>query len=239
MSPSPRRVLIVEDEQALRELMRFHLELGGYAVVEEADGRQALSRLRDEPFDLVLLDVMLPGLDGTGVCRALRASGPNTATPVVMVTALDGESDTVLGLESGADDYVAKPFGVRELMARVAAVTRRLDRGAAAASEASTRVQVGDLSLDRERRLATVRGSAIELTRQEFDLLFLLASRRGIVFSRAALLQQVWNDDTYVTERTVDAVVSRLRRKVERDPHDPGLLLTAWGVGYKCADVDD
>ena len=239
MPQARRRVLIVEDEQALRELMRFHLDLAGYEVVEEADGRQALTRLHRETFDLVLLDVMLPGLDGIGVCRALRASGPNAATPVVMVTALDGESDTVLGLESGADDYIAKPFGVRELMARVTAVTRRLERGTAAAADASVRVQVGDLALDRERRLATVGGAAIELTRQEFDLLFLLASRRGIVFSRAALLQQVWSDDTYVTERTVDAVVSRLRRKVERDPHDPSLLLTAWGVGYKCADVDD
>lgn len=237
-SGSVRRALLVEDEQALRELMRFHLGLAGFQVAEESDGRRALERLRETAFDLVLLDVMLPGLDGIGVCRALRAGGANTGTPVVMVTALDGESDTVLGLESGADDYITKPFGVRELMARVAAVTRRHDRGHAEPADVS-RVHVGDLALDRERRQATLRGAAVELTKQEFDLLYLLASRRGIVFSRASLLQQVWSDDTFVTERTVDAVISRLRRKVERDPHDPSLLLTAWGVGYKCADGSD
>jgi DNA-binding response OmpR family regulator len=157
-----------------------------------------------------------------------------------MVTALDGESDTVLGLESGADDYLTKPFGVRELMARVLAVTRKHGRDRRAEEAlAPTVLAAGGLSLDRERRQLTVRGSSVELTRQEFDLLYLLASRRGIVFSRAALLRQVWHEDTYVTERTVDAVISRLRRKIEHDPHDPELLLTAWGVGYKFADAPD
>ena len=156
-----------------------------------------------------------------------------------MITARDGEADTVLGLESGADDYLAKPFGVRELMARITAVTRRHDRRGAGGAAGGGVVSAGGLTLDPERRRLTVRGAEVELTRQEFDLLLLLAARPGIVYSRAALLQQVWHEDTFVTERTVDAVISRLRRKVERDPADPELLLTAWGIGYKFADGRD
>jgi DNA-binding response OmpR family regulator len=141
----------------------------------------------------------------------------------------------VLGLESGADDYLTKPFGVRELMARIGALMRRHQRRPAEVVPSSV-LDAGDLSLHRERRTATVRGGRIELTKQEFDLLYLLASRPGAVFTRAALLQEVWSDDTYVTDRTVDTVISRLRRKIERDPQDPELLLTAWGVGYKFAE---
>jgi DNA-binding response OmpR family regulator len=157
-----------------------------------------------------------------------------------MLTARDTESDKVIGLESGADDYLTKPFGVRELMARVTALLRRGLHAAASASVAPTarRIVRGDLVLDPDRREAVVRGDVVELTKQEFDLLHLLASRPGIVFSRAALMANVWSGDTYVTERTVDTVVSRLRRKVEQDPQDPALLLTAWGVGYKFADVE-
>ena len=181
---------------------------------------------------------MLPGLDGISVCRALRAGGPNTDTPILMLTAREGESDKVLGLESGADDYLTKPFGVRELMARVGALMRRRGRAAGQAQASSPPLRSRHLSLDRERREATVRGDRIDLTKQEFDLLYLLAARPGVVFTRAALLQQVWSEDTYVTDRTVDTVISRLRRKVERDPQGPELLLTAWGVGYKFADID-
>ena len=155
-----------------------------------------------------------------------------------MLTARDTESDKVVGLESGADDYVAKPFGVRELLARVQALLRRQRRGGEAAARTRGRLASGGLVVDPEKRQATVRGQAIELTKQEFDLLYLLAARPGIVFSRAALLQQVWRDDAYVTERTVDSVISRLRRKVEQDPQDPELILTAWGMGYKFADVE-
>ncbi len=233
-----KRALVVEDEAAIRELVRFHLDLAGYVVEEVDDGRRALDRIRAAAFDLILLDVMLPGLDGISVCRALRAEPQNQRTPVLMMTARDGESDTVLGLESGADDYLAKPFGVRELMARVAAITRRhgRDNDSPATEDAVT---VAGLTVDRQRRRARVREAEVELTKQEFDLLNLLISRPGVVYSRAALLQQVWHEDTFVTERTVDAVVSRLRRKLERDPGDPELLLTAWGVGYKFADGGD
>jgi len=230
-----RRVLVVEDEAAIRELLRLHLELAGFLLEETGDGRAALDAARARPFDLILLDVMLPGLDGVSVCRAIRRDGPNRATPILMVTARDGEADTVLGLESGADDYLAKPFGVRELVARTAALLRRTGRQGAVSAEG---IESRDLALDADRREAIVRGAPVELTKQEFDLLYLLASRRGIVFSRTALLAKVWQGDTYVTERTVDTVVSRLRRKIERVPQDPELILTAWGVGYKFVDAE-
>jgi len=152
---------------------------------------------------------MLPGLDGVSVCRAIRKDGPNQDTPILMLTARDGEADTVLGLESGADDYVSKAFGVRELMARVSALLRRRERGTERGQPSSGVIQTAELTLDRDRREAAVRGESIELTRQEFDLLYLLAARPGVVFSRTALLQQVWSGDTYVTERTVDTVISR------------------------------
>jgi DNA-binding response OmpR family regulator len=232
-----RKVLIVEDEAPIRELLRLHLSLSGFEIEEIGDGTLALERARSVKFDLIVLDVMLPGLDGITICRAIRSQGVNTDTAILMLTARDTEADTVLGLESGADDYLAKPFGIREFVARATAVLRRGARDAQ--TSASTHgVRLPGLTLDAERREAVVRGTPVELTKQEFDLLFLLAGRRGIVFSRAALLAKVWNGDTYVTERTVDTVVSRLRRKIERDPQDPELILTAWGVGYKFVDVE-
>jgi DNA-binding response OmpR family regulator len=238
-APARRRLLVVEDEAAIRELLRLHLSLAGFGIEEIADGTTALERARTDKFDLIVLDVMLPGLDGITLCRAIRSQGVNTPTPILMLTARDTESDKVLGLESGADDYLTKPFGIREMLARVSAILRRNDRiDAQATASAVRRVETRDLALDPERREAVVRGGAVELTKQEFDLLFLLAARPGIVFSRAALLSKVWSDDTYVTERTVDTVVSRLRRKIERDAQDPELILTAWGVGYKFVDVD-
>ena len=237
--PGRRRLLVVEDEAAIRELLRLHLSLAGFGIEEIADGTTALERARTDKFDLIVLDVMLPGLDGITLCRAIRSQGVNTPTPILMLTARDTESDKVLGLESGADDYLTKPFGIREMLARVSAILRRNDRiDAQAIASSVRRVETRDLGLDPERREAVVRGGAVELTKQEFDLLYLLAARPGIVFSRAALLSKVWSDDTYVTERTVDTVVSSLRRKIERDAQDPELILTAWGVGYKFVDVD-
>ena len=235
--PSRRRMLIVEDEAPIRELLRLHLSLAGFAVDEIGDGAAALERLRAERYDLVMLDLMLPGLDGITLCRAVRGQGANVSTPILMLTARDTESDKVLGLESGADDYLAKPFGIRELLARVGAILRRTERAEHPAN-GSKRVQSRFLALDSDRRQAVVRGTPVDLTKQEFDLLYLLASRPGIVFSRAALLSKVWSDDVYVTERTVDTVISRLRRKVEGDGHDPEMILTAWGVGYKFVDAD-
>lgn len=229
-------ILVVEDEQAIRDLLRLHLDLAHFDVREAADGRRGLDLARAERFDVIILDVMLPGLDGVTLCRALRLEGASRDAPILMLTARDTESDKVLGLESGADDYVAKPFGIRELLARVEALIRRHQRTGAAALPPQ-RIAAGALQVDIDKRQAMVRGTPVDLTRQEFDLLTLLAARPGMVFSRAALLQQVWRGDAYVTERTVDTVVSRLRRKIERDPQNPTLILTAWGVGYKFADA--
>ena len=219
--PTRETVLVVVDEAAIRDLLRLHLTLAGFDMHEVGDGRKGLDLARAQRFDVVILDIMLPGLDGVTLCRALRAEGANRNTPILMLTARDTESDKVVGLESGADDYVAKPFGVRELLARVQALLRRQRRGGEAAASRKGKIGSGGVVVDPEKRQASVRGQGIELTKQEFDLLYLLAARPGIVFSRAALLQQVWRDDAYVTERTVDSVISRLRRKVEQDPQDP------------------
>jgi DNA-binding response OmpR family regulator len=234
-----RRALIVEDEASIREIVRFHLSLAGFETEEVADGRAALDRVRTDRFDLVVLDVMLPGVDGVTLCRAMRSGGPNQRSGVLMLTARDTEPDKVIGLESGADDYLTKPFGVREFMARVTSVVRRASGGMSEPAPIETGiVTAAEMTIDPDRRQVRVRGDLVEMTKQEFDMLYLLASRRGIVFSRAALIAKVWGEDTYVTERTVDAVVSRLRKKVERDPDDPEMILTAWGVGYKFADAD-
>ena len=234
-----RQALIVEDDLAIRELVRLHLSLSGFEVTELGDGTRALQLGRSTRFDLIVLDLMLPGIDGITLCRAFRNEGVNVATPILMLTARDSESDKVLGLESGADDYLTKPFGVREFVARVGAITRRSTRGLEGSADSpSRRVQKRELILDADKRQTVVRGETVELSKQEFDLLYLLATRPGIVFSREALIAKVWGGDTYVTDRTVDTVVSRLRRKVERDAQDPELILTAWGVGYKFADVE-
>ena len=212
----------MEDDQAIREILGLHLGLAGFEVEAVADGRQALDRIRQQRFDLLLLDVMLPGLDGVSLCRAARKEGPNVDTPILMLTARDSESDKVVGLESGADDYLTKPFGVRELQARIGALMRRHRRAADAAPgqrhAADTAHRAGQVSIDAERREVMVRGERVELTKQEFDVLYQLASRPGVVFPRAALLQKVWSDDTYVTERTVDTIVSRVRKKIEAGP---------------------
>lgn len=232
-----RRVLVVEDDASIRELLQLHLGLAGFDVEEESNGRSALHVARDKRFDLLVLDVMLPGLDGVSVCRAIRTAGANVDTPILMITARDSEAETVIGLESGADDYLKKPFGVRELQARILAVMRRHARAVPVEVDAPATLTLSPgISMDLARREVVAHGVPVELTRQEFDLLRHLASHRGIVFSRTRLLETAWSNDTY-TERTVDTVVSRLRKKLERDPRQPQLILTAWGVGYKCSEL--
>jgi DNA-binding response OmpR family regulator len=233
------RVLVVEDEPAIRELISLHLKLEGYGVVPSGDGAEALRLARAEKFDLIVLDIMLPGLDGITVLRAMRREGPNAATPVLMLTARREESDKVLGLDSGADDYLTKPFGVRELVARARALMRRARPAAGVNAPGADQpvVQLGPVVLDPARRSAMRDGAAIELTAREFELLYLLASHPGIVFSRDALIQRVWKGETFVTERSVDTLVKRLRRKIEHDPAHPDWLLTVWGTGYKAADA--
>jgi DNA-binding response OmpR family regulator len=238
-TPEQRPVaLVVEDEANIRELVTLHLKLESIDSVEAADGNSGLDLARSRRFDLIVLDLMLPGLDGLTVCRALRRESLNMDTPVLMLTARREEADKVLGLDSGADDYLSKPFGVRELMARVRALLRRGPRPPADSTTGVGRVLTYQhLHVDPARRRVTVSGKDIELTGQEFQLLYLLLSHPGIVYSREALLRNVWKDDTFVTERSVDTLVKRLRKKIERDPADPTIILTVWGTGYKAADV--
>ncbi len=227
-------MLLVEDDPHIRELVELHLKLEGLTVVAIGDGNEALGRARAESFELIVLDLMLPGLDGVTVCRAIRRDSRNTDAPILMLTARRDESEKVLGLDSGADDYLTKPFGVRELVARVRALLRRRRP---ITGEHAPAVQVGDLSVEPARRQARLGGREIELTAHEFELLYVLAANRGIVFSREALVQRVWGEDTHITVRSVDTLVKRLRRKLEEDPADPKFILTVWGSGYKFADA--
>ena len=231
---------MVEDEAHIRELIQLHLGLEGLEIEAVGDGQEALVRAGSEPFDLVILDVMLPGIDGIAVCRAIRREGPNQDVPILMLTARGEESDKVLGLESGADDYLAKPFGIRELVARARALLRRPRRSqlqAEAAAPGERPVEIHGLHIDSAKRRVRVNGDEVDLTAQEFRLLLVLATHPGIVFSREALLTRVWPDHTFVTERSVDSLVKRLRKQIETDPANPEIILTVWGSGYKCADV--
>jgi DNA-binding response OmpR family regulator len=230
------KVLLVEDDRNIRELVALHLGLEELEVEALADGRQALDRVGAAPFDLVILDLMLPGVDGVTICRAIRRGGPNQDAPVLMLTARREESDKVLGLESGADDYLAKPFGIRELVARVRALLRR-PRASLAAAASSRPIALHDLKIDPARQRVRVRGQDVDLTAQEFRLLHLLASHPGIVFSREALLARVWPDHTHVTPRSVDTLIKRVRRRLEENPAEPRYILTVWGSGYRFADV--
>lgn len=237
------RVLIVEDERNIRELVSLHLGLEGYECVGVGSGPEALDRLGSERFDLIVLDLMLPGLGGVAVCRAIRGASDQPAAarvlsenrdvPVLMLTAMRQESDKVVGLESGADDYLTKPFGTRELVARARALVRR-PRGF---NPQGVALRVHDIEIDPARRRVVVGGREVELTTQEFNLLHLLASHPGIVFSREALLARIWKGETHVTDRSVDTLVKRLRQRIEPAPADPRYVLTVWGAGYKMSDV--
>jgi two-component system OmpR family response regulator/two-component system alkaline phosphatase synthesis response regulator PhoP len=226
------RVLVVEDDPHIHELVLLHLGLEGLSTASATDGTEGLHKARTEPFDLIILDVMLPGLDGVTVCRAIRREPHLRDVPILMLTARREESDKVNGLESGADDYLTKPFGMREFVARVRALLRRRRAGATAAAHQGP-VNVAGLVVDPARRRARLD----ELTAHEFDLLYVLASNRGIVFSRDALVQRVWGGDTHITERSVDTLIKRLRKKIEADPAEPRYIATVWGTGYKFTDA--
>jgi DNA-binding response OmpR family regulator len=246
------RVLVIEDEPNIRELVCLHLGLEGYSCDPSGNGRDALARTETEPYDLVLLDLMIPGLDGIAVCRGIRRGSLNRDVPILMLTARSDEADKVIGLESGADDYLAKPFGVRELVARAHALLRRPRQSTPLPSQGTAVVNAGaavngdelgppvtarGVLIDPARRRVRHDGRDIDLTDQEFRLLYLLASHPGIVFSREALLAKIWRGDTFVTVRSVDTLVKRLRRRIEPDQANPRFLITVWGVGYKFADV--
>ena len=237
-TPPRPTVLVVEDEANIRELVCLHLDLENLAHVEAAQGDIALKLAREQRFDLVILDLMLPGLDGVTVCRAIRRESMNTDVPILMLTARREESDKVVGLDGGADDYLTKPFGVRELMARVRALLRRgSGKPSAGATDAGRPLVYKHIELDPARRKVVVSGRNVELTTNEFQLLHVLLSHAGIVFSREALLSKVWKDEAFVTPRSVDTLIKRLRKKIEANPGDPAVVLTVWGGGYKAADV--
>jgi two-component system OmpR family response regulator/two-component system alkaline phosphatase synthesis response regulator PhoP len=228
----------VEDEPNIRELVCLHLGLEGYTCDGLGDGREALNRAETDRYDLLVLDVMIPGVDGLALCRAVRNGRTNHDVPILMLTARREESDKVVGLESGADDYLTKPFGVRELVARARALLRRpRQTPIEQVGDDSQAVTVHGVAIDPARRRVRVDGRDVELTDQEFRLLHLLATHAGIVFSREALLAKIWRGDTFVTVRSVDTLVKRLRRRIEPDAAHPRYLLTVWGVGYKFADV--
>ena len=225
-------ILVVDDELQIVRFIRAYLENAGFRVVTASDGQEALFVARDEKPDLVILDIMMPGMDGWDFIRRYRQERD---TPVIMLTARVDETDQVLGLELGADDYVTKPFSPRTLVARVRAVLRRA-RGGPTPPDV---LRVGDVVLDRETHRVTVGGREVDLTPTEFNLLEVLLSAPGRVFTRADLLDRVLGDEAYVFERTIDAHVKNLRRKIEPDPADPRYVVTVRGAGYKFSEEPD
>jgi DNA-binding response OmpR family regulator len=235
---STGRVLLVEDEKSIRELVAQQLRRAGYDCEAVADGREGLALSLSRPFDVVVLDLMLPNVDGITICRTIREQGVNPHVPILMLTAKRAESDKVFGFASGADDYVTKPFGVLELTARVAALTRRAQRPPLApAVPARRQLSVHGVDLDPVKHTIRVRHREVSLTPHEFELLYQLASQPGVMLTRQQLLKAVWNDQAFVTERSIDTLVRHLRCKVEEDSAVPRLILTVWGYGYKFADA--
>jgi DNA-binding response OmpR family regulator len=227
------RILLVDDEQPIQTLLSFPLQRDGYEVVPVSDGSEALARFEREPFDLVVLDLMLPRMDGLEVCRRLRA---RSSVPIIMLTAKSEEIDKVLGLELGADDYITKPFSMREFRSRVKAVLRRAAMVAGDIDGAATVREVADLRIDPAKRLVSLRGEAVQTTFVEFEILAALASAPGRVFTRDMLLARVWGDSAYRDPRTVDVHIRHLREKLEHDAKAPEYIFTVRGVGYRFRD---
>jgi len=230
---SSGRALIVEDEPRIRELVALHLSLEGLTSVEAGDGDEALRLARADRFALIVLDLMLPGLDGVTVCRAIRRDSPNAETPILMLTARSEESDKVLGLESGADDYLTKPFGTGELMARIRVALRRSGQADAAAEEV---LEVGDIRVDQPRHEVTVAGKLVHLTPIEFKILVELARQPGRVLTHRQLGRAIWGAMPTEQSHTLRVHVAALRRKIEEDPARPRWLVTEAGVGYRLRD---
>ncbi|ADQ41895.1 two component transcriptional regulator, winged helix family [Caldicellulosiruptor acetigenus I77R1B] len=223
---SKAHILVVDDEKPIVDIIKFNLEKEGYKVTASYDGEDALNRIKSENFDMVLLDVMLPKLDGFSVCKKVREFSD---VPIIMITAKADEVDKVLGLELGADDYITKPFGIRELIARIRANLRRT---AQSASQDGKVLKAGALTLNPETFEVKKNGKVIELTVREYELLKFLMSQKGQVFSREELLEKVWDYEYYGDVRTVDVTVRRLREKIEDNPSEPNFILTKRGIGY-------
>jgi DNA-binding response OmpR family regulator len=234
MADRAPRILLVDDEQPIQTLLSFPLQRDGYEVVQASDGREALTRFSEQAFDLVVLDVMMPRMDGLEVCRRLRA---RSSVPIIMLTAKSEEIDKVLGLELGADDYITKPFSMREFRSRVKAALRR--SGMAQADEDAERpVESRGLRIDPAKRTVTLEGEAIATTFVEFEILNALARSPGRVFTRDMLLARVWGDSAYRDPRTIDVHIRHLREKLERDAKEPDFIFTVRGVGYRFRDED-
>jgi DNA-binding response OmpR family regulator len=231
-----RRILVVEDDRDIAYLLDLHLRDLCDEVVQAFDGQAGLAVAQAQPFSLIILDLGLPGMDGLELCRKLRRQ--ESYTPILMLTARTSEADRVLGLDVGADDYLTKPFGILELVARVKAIFRRMDRVAAAADKAQTRFQYKDLRIDTERREVNLCDNPVELTAKEFDLLVHFAQHPGRVYTRSQLLDLIWGYGHDGYEHTVNSHINRLRAKIEHNPAEPDYILTVWGVGYKFADPD-
>lgn len=233
-----KRILIVEDEKNIVDILSFNLSKEGYETLEAYDGEAGLQLALEQNPDLILLDLMLPKMNGFDVCRSLRRE--NRSTPVIMLTAREEETDKVLGLELGADDYITKPFSMRELLARVKANIRRVSMSPAAPKEeeeSGDTIRLGRVSIDRGKATVFKDGRPLELTQREYDLICFLAAQPGKVFSREALMEHVWNYEGYVGDvRAVDVAVRRLREKIEDDPAAPKFILTKRGMGYLFAE---
>ncbi len=229
------RILIADDEPSLRDSVGYALEQEGFDVTKATDGDDAEQKIGDdEPaFDLLILDIMMPGRSGLDLCRDVRGRSP---VPIILLTAKDAEVDKVVGLEVGADDYVTKPFSVRELIGRVRAQLRRRELDRSSTAETGQTIETGPVRIDLARHLVTVRGEPVNLTRSEFQVLRLLADRPGQVFSRKEIMEELWQAEFRGDVRACDVHISNLRQKVERDPQEPELVLTVRGVGYKLAE---
>ncbi|MEK6747995.1 MAG: response regulator transcription factor [Pseudomonadota bacterium] len=231
-----RKLLVIEDNQDLGNLLKLHLSDAGYQVEIKVDGRAGLAAALLGGQDLIVLDLMLPGMDGLDICRRLRGAG--SYAPILMLTSKSTEIDRVVGLEMGADDYLSKPFSIPELLARVKAILRRIDNMRAEKKDAVERViSAGDLIINFEKRTVVRAGVEIELTAKEFDLIAHLARHRGRVYTRSQLLDQVWGYGHDGYEHTVNSHINRLRAKIESQPQQPEYVLTVWGVGYKFSEA--
>lgn len=224
-------ILLAEDDPEIVELLKLNFDPALYDVTTAASGSIALQQAITKSFHLIILDIMLPGMDGIEVCRRLREK--NITAPVMMLTSRSEEIDKVLALELGADDYVTKPFSIRELMARVKAILRRAENTVAATPQTNNEIQIGDMYINREKKKVSIKGTRLELTAKEFELLYLLASNRGKTFSRQDLLEIIWGYSFKGYEHTVTSHINRLRIKIEPDIQQPIYILTTWGSGYR------
>jgi DNA-binding response OmpR family regulator len=229
----PRQVLVIEDDEDIAKLVKLQLEGLSCGVKLAYDGTVGLAEAESRPYDLVILDLMLPGVDGLEICRRIRAK--SRYTPILMLTSKSSELDRVLGLEMGADDYLTKPFSVMELAARVKSILRRVEALSAARSEQRV-IEAGRMRIDVDRREVRVGGAPVELTAREFDLLLHFAENPGRVFTRSQLLDRVWGYSHSGYEHTVNSHINRLRSKIEKNPNQPEYIQTVWGVGYKFRD---